>query len=93
MAERNRARSAEAPLCCEVAWLRRRRELEETPMRRVQVQEDADCAPCCGCACACGGCPELAALVEEQNKLLYDILGAVNCLTAAHLTADQRKNG
>lgn len=42
-------------------------------------------------SCVCLG--ELTALTREQNRLLCDILGTMNALTAAQLAAAQRKNG
>lgn len=63
----------------------RRQELENTPMSRQGVRVEA--SACQSCRACCPG--ELAALLEEQNRLLYDILGAVTSLTAAQLAAGQ----
>ena len=79
MAARN---YSETPACCPVDWLRRRRELEDMPMARLKApQEAAGPCPCRGC-----GCPgELAATLEDQTRLLYDILATVNALAATQL--------
>lgn len=92
MADRKCTGAQEAPLCCEVAWLRRRQALEDMPMNRVSARDEDDCPGCeccCGCGCGCG-CPEVAAALEEQNKLLYDILASINALTVAHLAIGQQ---
>lgn len=65
----------------------RRQELEDTPMSHWGTRVDASACQGCG-ACRSG---ELAALLEEQNRLLYDILGAVTSLTAAQLAAGQTR--
>lgn len=91
MAERRRTRAAEAPVSCEVAWLRRRGELEDMPTRRIRAQaETSRAVEECGCRSGC--LAELAALAEEQNKLLCDILGAINCLTAARLATEAKND-
>lgn len=86
MAERKRTGESGSPLCCEVAWMRRRRALENTPTNHVDARAgETDCPqppPCWG--------GELAELLEAQNRLLCDILGAVNSLTAAQLMANQK---
>ena len=89
MAERNCSGTSQALSRCEEARLRRRRELEDTPMSRVTApREDASGRSCCLCRAG-----ELAELLEEQNRLLCDILGAVTSLTAAQLAAGQlRRN-
>ncbi len=88
MAERKRTGESGSPLCCEVAWLKRRRELEDMPTAHVDARSgEASCpqpAPWYGCG-------ELRELLEEQNRLLCDILGAVTGLTAAQLMANQKK--
>lgn len=85
MAQRNRTGEDTSPACCEVAWLRRRQSLENTPMNRV----DARAGEGDGCQlCACGG--EVLALLDTQNRLLCDILGAVNALSAAQLATAKK---
>lgn len=83
MAEKMCPGGQSAPLSCPVGWLRRRRELEDMPMTRVRGPQESvrSCQRCCqGC------CPgELTTTLELQTQLLYDILGAVNGLTAAQL--------
>lgn len=86
MADRNCSGAREPALDCQAARLRRRQELEDTPMAHLGTRVDASC-PGCG-LCQAG---ELAALLEEQNRLLYDILGAVTSLTAAQLAAGQTR--
>ena len=66
-----------------LGWLRRRRELEDMPMTRIRGPQESPC-PCRSCGCGCSG--ELTATLELQTQLLYDILGAVNALTAAQLS-------
>lgn len=83
MAQRTCNGTRETSLCRESAWLRRRRELEDMPMARVNVREETDAQD--GVSCS------LIQLMEAQNRLLCDILGAVNALTAAQLAAAQRK--
>lgn len=68
------------------ARLRRRRELEDTPVCRRGTALDTDAAALSSAACRVG---ELATLLEEQNQLLYDILGALTSLTAAQLATGQ----
>ena len=62
------------------------RELEETPMNRV--------APQTGDAAEAEVFTDfqkaLLDALADQNDLLYDILGALNALTAAHLTLAQQ---
>ncbi len=88
MAERKRTGESSSPLCCEVAWLKRRRALEDMPTTHVDARSgETSCTqsgPCCGFG-------ELRELLEEQNKLLCDILGAVTSLTAAQLMANQKR--
>lgn len=66
-------------LSCEVPWMRRRRELEDMPTRRISAQtsDDADCA----------ALAQLTMLSQQQTQLLCELLGAVNGLTAAQLAA------
>lgn len=71
--------SQSAPLSCPVGWLQRRRALEDAPMTRFRGPQEQPC-PCRGCD------RDLAATLELQTQLLYDILGAVNGLAAAQLT-------
>lgn len=86
MAERKRTGESGSPLCCEVAWMKRRRALEDMPTTHVDARAgEADCpqsALCCG---------ELRELLEAQNRLLCDILGAINSLTAAQLMSNQKR--
>ena len=56
--------------------------LEETPMNRVAPQEDDTSAE----DTLTDWQKALLDALEDQNNLLYDILGALNALTAAHLT-------
>ncbi len=70
------------------ARLRRRQELEDTPMVRRGTAVDANAAALSCAACRVG---ELTTLLEEQNQLLYDILGALTSLTAAQLATGQRQ--
>ncbi len=86
MADRKCTGAQEAP-CCEVSWLRRRQELENMPMHRVNARSEDDC-PGCGCGC---GCPEMVMALEEQSKLLYDLLASVNALTVAQLAVGRRQ--
>lgn len=79
MAEKT-CKGAEAP-CCQVAWLQRRRALEDMPTTHIDAGDGQGCQSGCGCR----GWSETAALLECQNKLLCDILGALNALTAAQL--------
>lgn len=81
MAEKTCCAGQSAPLSCPVGWLCRRRELEDMPMTRVKGPKEVPC-PCRGCDWD----RELNATLELQTQLLYDILGAVNALTAAQLT-------
>lgn len=84
MAEKMCSGGQSAPLSCPVGWLRRRRELEDMPMTRIRGPQESPCpCPCRSCGCGCSG--ELTATLELQTQLLYDILGAVNALTAAQL--------
>ncbi len=86
MAEKKRAGESASPPSCQVAWLRRRRELEETPVTRVEAR------PAAGRLRAQRPCPmggALASLLEGQNRLLYDILEAVDRLAAAQ-ASDRR---
>lgn len=85
MAQRNRTGEDTSPACCEVAWLRRRQGLENTPINRVNARADEDD----GCqVCGCDG--EVLSLLEIQNRLLCDILGAVNALSAAQLATGKK---
>jgi len=83
MAEKTCRTGQSAPLSCPVGWLCRRRELEDMPMTRVRGPQEVPC-PCR--SCGCGRDRELSAALELQTQLLYDILGAVNGLTAAQLS-------
>ncbi len=88
MAERKRTGENGSPLCCEVAWLKRRRALEDMPTTHVDARSgETGCPP----SAQCWGLGELHELLEEQNKLLCDILGAVTSLTAAQLMANQKR--
>lgn len=81
MAARNCSGSSSTPLYSQVDWLCRRRELEDMPMARISPpQETASPCPCRDCT------GELAATLEDQTRLLYDILATVNALAAAQLT-------
>lgn len=82
MAQRTCTRGQETSLRGEAAWLRRRRELEDMPMARVNARSDEETPD--------RATGSLARLVAEQNRLLCDILGAVNALTATQLAAAQR---
>lgn len=86
MKDRALNRAAAVPVCCEAERLRRRRELEDMPMGRIDARGETGSK-----SCVCLG--ELTALTREQNRLLCDILGTMNALTAAQLAAAQRKNG
>lgn len=77
--------AAAVPLCCEAERLRRRRELEDMPMGRIDARGETSSQ-----SCICLG--ELTALTREQNRLLCDILGALNALTAAQLATAQHKH-
>lgn len=76
--------------CCQAARLRVRQALENTPMNRVSAPAQAAGETSCACPCRAA---QIAALLEEQTQLLYDILGAVNSLTAAQLAAGQPSGG
>lgn len=80
MAEKTCRAGQSAPLSCPVGWLCRRRELEDMPMTRVRGPKEVPC-PCRGCCQS----DELTATLELQTQLLYDILAAINGLTAAQL--------
>ncbi len=80
MAQQNRCESSLD------ARLRRRQELEDTPMIRRGTAVDQSAAAQSCAACQLG---TLITLMEEQNQLLYDILGAMTSLTAAQLAASQ----
>ena len=84
MAQRTCTGGQDASLRGEISWLRRRRELEDMPMARINARSDEEEAQDCAAS-------TLARLVAEQNRLLCDILGAVNALTATQLAAAQRK--
>ena len=75
-----------ASSCYEQERLQVLRELEETPMNRVVPQEDetseAEAFTCWQKA--------LLDALEDQNNLLYDILGALNALVAAQLARAQQ---
>lgn len=88
MAERKRTGESGSPLCCEVAWLKRRRALEDMPTTHVDARSGETSCPQSAPWCGCG---ELCELLEAQNRLLCDILGAVNSLTAAQLMANQKR--
>lgn len=83
MTERKCTGESAASSFCEVPWVRRRRELAEMPTTHVNARagESSDSSGRCPC------CRDevLVQLLEAQNQLLYDILGAVNGLTAAQL--------
>lgn len=81
MAERTCTGESGSPLCCEVARVRRRRALEDMPTAHVNARAEETGS------LSSGGCQAetLAVLLETQNRLLCDILGAVNSLTAAQL--------
>lgn len=79
MAEKTCTR-AQGP-CCQVAWLQRRRALEDMPTTHIDARGGQQ-SRSCECCCRWG---ELEARLECQNKLLCDILGALNALTAAQL--------
>ncbi len=64
---------------CEIDRLARRQDLERMPMCRLSGEED----PGDACATPCLG--ELLTLVEAQNRILCDLLGAVSALTASQL--------
>ncbi len=88
MAERKRTGESGSPLCCEVAWLKRRRELEDMPTAHVDARAgEASCPQ----PPQWYGCGEIRELLAEQNRLLCDILGAVTGLTAAQLMVNQKK--
>ncbi len=88
MAERKRTGENGSPLCCEVAWLQRRRALEDMPTTHVDARSgEAGCPQ----SAPYYGCGELRELLEAQNRLLCDILGAINSLTAAQLMANQKR--
>ena len=74
--------------CCPVSWLRRRAELENMPMNRIDArtatESDSDDD-------ACSDDDVLIRLLEVQNQFLCDILAAVNSLTAAQLAARQNQ--
>ncbi len=88
MAERKRTGESTSPLCCEVAWLKRRRALEDMPTTHVDARSGETSCPQ---PAPCWGVGELRELLEEQNRLLCDILGAVTRLTAAQLMPNQNR--
>lgn len=79
MAERT-CTGAQGP-CCRLDWLQRRRALEDMPTTHIDAR-DTQTSAGCGSCCRWG---ELEARLECQNKLLCDILGALNALAAAQL--------
>lgn len=81
MAEKNCTR-AQGP-CCRLDWLQRRRALEDMPTTHIDARDTQEASVDCG-SCCCRW-SELEARLECQNKLLCDILGALNALTAAQL--------
>lgn len=72
------------------ARLLRRQELEDTPMTRRGTAVDQSAATLSCATCQLG---TLITLMEEQNRLLYDILGATTSLTAAQLASGQLRRG
>lgn len=66
MSQKNRSGSEGSPCSCELTWLRRRRELEDTPTTHIDARSRDASVHCCGCCQNAG----LAALLEEQNRLL-----------------------
>ena len=74
------ARSASS--CYEQERLQVLEALEETPMNRVTPQEEDTSEV----EAFTSWQKALLDALEDQNNLLYDILGALNALTAAHLT-------
>lgn len=81
MAEKNCTRAQ--ALACQVSRLQRRQALEDMPTARVDARDGQSAeSGSCGCCCRWS---EAEALLECQNKLLCDILGALNALAAAQL--------
>lgn len=77
MAEKNCTRT-QAP-CCQVTWLQRRQALEDMPTTHIAARDAQESESCSS------RWSEVEALLEGQNRLLCDILGALNALTAAQL--------
>ena len=90
MAQRNCSGARAASLCYEQERLQVLQELEDTPTNVINVREElaADAAG----DCVCTWQEELLLLLEDQNRLLYDILGAMTSLTAAQLALNQQSH-
>ncbi len=82
MAEKTCTRAQDQAPSCQVAWLQRRQALEDMPTARVDAGDCQTAESGGGCCCHWR---EAEALLTCQNKLLFDILGALNALTAAYL--------
>lgn len=80
MAERNCTQTQVTR--CQTSRLQRRRELEDMPTARVAAGDSQESS--------CRGWSETLALLERQNELLCDILGALNAMTAAQLAQQQK---
>lgn len=71
-------------------------EREDMPMNRYinPIPLSQAAAACCACPCPSGVeralLEQLVELAASQNQLLVDLLGAVNALTAATLTANAK---
>lgn len=86
MAQRSCSGAGQASSCFASERLQIRQELEDAPMNQINVRE--------ALAAESDACPlwqeELLSLLEDQNRLLYDILGAMTSLTAAQLARDRQ---
>ena len=88
MAQRNCSGARSASLSFEQERLQVLRELEDTPTNVINVREES--ADEEDSTCPCTWQEELLDLLDVQNRLLYDILGALNSLTAAQLALRQQ---
>ncbi len=86
MAEKACSEARRASLYQEADRVRVRRELEDAPMTRISPPSAGDRVG----SCPVGG--RMTALLEEQTRLLYDLLGAVTSLTAAQLARTDRRD-
>ena len=87
MAQQNRSGACSASLSFERERLQVLEELENAPMNVINVrqelaEEEGDCP--------CTWQEELLDLLDTQNRLLYDILGAMTSITATQLALGQQ---
>ena len=87
MARQNCSGARSASLSFEQERLQVLQELEDTPMNIINVREELAEEDS---TCPCTWQEELLDLLDTQNRLLYDILGAMTSLTAAQLALGQQ---